>query len=328
MSARGARKYSRNRSGVRIVTRVRCAAPVGAGKGDKPLNLFPEPSLSDLMEEAGEIIAKAKERFRPVATFALFSGGDDSTAMLHLVRPYVDAVVHINTGIGIPETTQFARETCAAWGKPLIEMRTDPSEYRLIVFGDSSHPGLGHGFPGGMMHKVCYIRLKERRLREIQRDYSKKGERLLLLSGVRTNESKRRKINVANVKIAEPNKSLTRCAWANPIVGFTSANLMDYRENHGIPQSPVAALIHKSGECLCGAFAKKGELEEIEFWFPETGRYIRSLEVLAEKAGKPYCRWGWGFEKLKGVPAPGPLCQGCTLFDNLSEKGEPDAVAE
>lgn len=25
---------------------------------------------------------------------------------------------------------------------------------------------------------------------------------------------------------------------------------------------------HMSGECLCGAFAKPGELDEIRFWYP------------------------------------------------------------
>jgi hypothetical protein len=45
-----------------------------------------------------------------------------------------------------------------------------------------------------------------------------------------------------------------------------------------------------SGECLCGAFAKPGELKEIETWFPETGKRIRELERKVAAAGFP---WGW-----------------------------------
>src|SRR4051794_34146701 len=97
--------------------------------------LFERPDLKTLRAEAEETVAKAKERFKPVATFALFSGGNDSTAMIHLSRGWVDAAVHINTGIGIPETTEFVRRTCEAMNLPLIEMRTDPSVYRDIVLG-------------------------------------------------------------------------------------------------------------------------------------------------------------------------------------------------
>lgn len=287
--------------------------------------LFPQASLAELCEEAHEIIAKAKERFRPVATFALFSGGNDSTAMLHLVKQHVDAAVHIVTGIGIPETLDFARLVCRDWGLPLIEKHTPPKTYLNIVLGND-------GFPGPGSHSICYARLKSHRLQDLQRKYSKwGGENVLLVSGVRSLESKRRKINIDNKDIVAPTKflinrkgekyrnSLWRCAWANPIRTFSSRNLVDYREQNGIPMSPVAAVLHMSGECLCGCMAHEGELSEIEFWFPETGAYIRSLEREAERLGKPYCRWGWGHDKRAGVPAPGPLCAGCALFDAIKD---------
>ena len=43
---------------------------------------------------------------RPVKTFALFSGGHDSICSTHLAMEsgVADAVVHVNTGIGIPQT--------------------------------------------------------------------------------------------------------------------------------------------------------------------------------------------------------------------------------
>ena len=41
--------------------------------------LFPDITLDELEAMAIETILKAKERFKPVATFALFSGGNDSS---------------------------------------------------------------------------------------------------------------------------------------------------------------------------------------------------------------------------------------------------------
>ncbi len=40
-----------------------------------------------------------------------------------------------------------------------------------------------------------------------------------------------------------------------------------------------------SGECLCGAFAKKEELFDLELNFPETAAIIKDLQREAEAAG-------------------------------------------
>jgi hypothetical protein len=130
-------------------------------------------------------------------------------------------------------------------------------------------------------------------------------------------ESKRRMVGIGKHAIEAPRGRLSRCAWANPISGFTTLDLANYRQKHEIALSKPSALIHKSGECLCGAFAKPGELEELEYWFPKTGAYIRQMEKEAQKLGKKYCRWGWGHDRRSGVAAPGPLCQGCSLFPEM-----------
>jgi hypothetical protein len=90
---------------------------------------------------------------------------------------------------------------------------------------------------------------------------------------------------------------------------------MSYRQEMGLSQCDGAALIHKSGECLCGAYKPKAgsSLEEIAYWFPKTGEYIRSLEREARSMGKPYCEYGKPHLPKKQKPV-GPLCQGCELF--------------
>jgi hypothetical protein len=59
-------------------------------------------------------------------------------------------------------------------------------------------------------------------------------------------------------------------------------------------------MIHMSGECLCGAFAHQGELDEVGEWFPDVKVHIERLEaeVLAtDKHPEWKCRWGWGADK-------------------------------
>lgn len=288
-------------------------------------NFLPTPDVPGLIEESNEILAKAKERFKPKTTFALFSGGNDSTTMLRLVKDHVDAAVHIRTGIGIMDAgrtaTDHVQACCSDWKLPLIVLDTSPDVYRRMVLRPDKPDG---GFPG--RHDITYHLLKNRRLQELQRDYSGRGERLLLVSGVRKSESNRRSRGVASKAIDPPRGRLKRCAWVKPIIGFAQAHLLSLRENFKLPQCDGAAIIHKSGECLCASFPQPPDmLKEIEYWFPETGRYIRCLEREAEKAGKPYCKWGHGASQGKAKPV-GPLCQGCELFTNQTTNPSANAA--
>jgi hypothetical protein len=108
---------------------------------------------------------------------------------------------------------------------------------------------------------------------------------------------------------------LTLDHLANPLIDWTNEDCRLYAAEHEIPESPVAALLHKSGECNCGSFAAPGEREMLQAlwpdWFENT---IASLEREAEAAGIPACRWG----ERPGVPGfnPGALCTDCQLqFD-------------
>ena len=46
-----------------------------------------------------------------------------------------------------------------------------------------------------------------------------------------------------------------------------------------------------SGECLCGAFAKPGEIKQIETVSPPAAEQIHALEAKAKRAGV-HCVWG------------------------------------
>ncbi len=79
--------------------------------------------------------------------------------------------------------------------------------------------------------------------------------------------------------------------WVAPLLNWSHEDKHAYLDAHLLPRNPVVEKLCMSGECLCGAFARKGELDEIAFWYPETAARIRALEVRAAEAGVP-CRWG------------------------------------
>lgn len=261
----------------------------------------------------------------------LFSGGNDSTTLAHLFRDRATHAAHANTGIGIEQTRQFVRDTCKEWGLPLIEKYPPAGEgYRDLVLGEclaKAGPGKGtpvwtKGFPGPAAHWLMYQRLKERALRQVRNDLvtNPRKERVIFLAGRRAPESGRRSARFRSGQLVpvERNGSIV---WASPLISWTKLDLNAYRRRFpDVPRNEVADLLHMSGECLCGAFAKPGELDEIADWFPEVAQEIRDLEAEAEARDLPHCRWGWGGGKEKPSKS-GPLCSSCdarfqpSLFD-------------
>jgi len=234
----------------------------------------------------------------------LYSGGNDSTCLAHMFKHRADVAVHANTTIGIEETREFVRDTCKAWGLELREYFPPAgSTYKELI--------LDQGFPGPGHHWKMYQRLKERCLRQARRQIvmNPRKERVVFLAGRRRTESARR----ANVPELNREGSVV---WVSPLVNWTKTDLYTYRDWAGdVPTNRVSDLIHMSGECLCGAFAHKDELAEIEMFFPEVAAEIKQLEIEVRAAGLPekVCTWGWGRnEKLTAEDLKsGPLCSSC-----------------
>lgn len=264
--------------------------------------------VEGLIKQSHEIIDQAiDEHFvqtghQLAGTVILYSGGNDSTTMAHLFRNKADYAAHCNTGIGIEETRQFVRDTCAAWDLPLIEVHPPVSYEELVI--EQGLPGPGH-------HFKMYQRLKERGLRQVRRQLVKnpRRERVLFLAGRRRDESKRRMM----IPESEREGSVV---FASPLTHWTKEDLNTYRMMHpDIPRNRVSDLLHMSGECLCGSFAHRGELEEIRFWFPEVAAHIEAIEEKVRAAGHPEqrCKWGWGGDLGKDAKPSktGPLCTSC-----------------
>lgn len=251
----------------------------------EPDRLFPDRGLDEAIAVAEELVERALDQYRPVKTFLLFSGGNDSLALLESMHRYADAIVHMNTGCGIPEAHEFARTVAATYPIPFLEYRP-PVDYRTLVLTKWK------GLPGPGMHNIVYQRLKERCIEQLWREHrtGRRGERYVLLSGIRRAESPRRK----NRKEAIERKK-TR-VFVKPLFDWTNEETRAYRIDRGLPENPVAANLHMSGECLCGAMADqddaRGERAMIRFFYPEFDAWLSEIEAEAQERGLPYCEWG------------------------------------
>lgn len=270
--------------------------------------------LSSKVAQALDIIDGAI-REHPATThlFALFSGGHDSLCSSHVAaqHPAFTAAATINTTIGIEETRQFTRRTSAKYGWKLKEYRP-PVSYRDIV--------LKHGFPGPGGHAITYARLKERCIRALVRDHkTKRFDRIGLVTGVRLSESVRRMGHV------HPVQRDGAQLWLAPILHWNDDDKAEYMALHNLPRNPVVDTICMSGECLCGAFAKKEELFDLELNYPAAAALIHELQRDAEAAGV-HAKWGTRPPGGKRKPSMGGrLCSDCNqrnIFDYLNELDE------
>lgn len=240
------------------------------------------------MKSPEKILDDAIRDHQPGAIIGLFSGGHDSLTVTHWAATHLGSklttVVHIDTGIGVPETQQYVKDVCEQYGWPLEIYRAventyadgtpDPMVYEDIV--------LEHGFPGPSQHRIMYSKLKERQIRKVCRDYRGDGP-VMFISGVRRQESSRRMGTVKEVA------RFGNQVWVSPFIDKSALDLTDYIVENNLPRSPVKDTLHMSGECLCGAFAQKGELEEIRLWYPKVAERIDKIQA---KVCEKY-PWGW-----------------------------------
>lgn len=238
--------------------------------------------------------------------FALFSGGHDSLASTALAakEPDFTSAVHINTGIGIEETRQFVRDTCQRQGWPLIEMFPDAKTYEQLI--------LEKGFPGGpKSHNAMYYWLKQRQVRRLVREHKTGGRfgRVYLVTGIRRDESVRR----MGAGIAVPVRRTGAQVWVNPILDWTGKQVSDFIDSEGLQRNPVVDILHRSGECLCGALAHKAEIQMIDMFFPAAGARIHELERQAAAKGLP-CVWAARSKRtMNQILGNLELCNSCQL---------------
>ncbi len=248
--------------------------------------------LSQKMQAAVHRINAAIRLYNPLMVVGLFSGGHDSLTACYIasLADRFDGCLHINTGTGIAATRDFCFSTCDSQRWPIREFRAvdnttadgkpDPMDYADIV--------LKNGFPGPNAHRFFYIKLKERALRCFYRSAGATAERpVMFISGARSQESERR---MGNTKTEPFIDGVS--VWVNGIHDFSKLDTSAVITVAKLERNRVVDLIHRSGECNCGAYAQRGELQELSLWAETrpTYEYLMDLQARVVRAGFP---WGW-----------------------------------
>lgn len=281
---------------------------------ENSVHVTDQMSVEDAIRVAVQRVNNATVAFQPVYMSAGLSGGNDSLAATYIAslsRGFKSAF-HIDTGVGLRATEEFVVEVAGKMGWPLevyaalenkrADGTPDPQDYFKLV--------KERGFPGPAHHFKMYQRLKQRQIERWCRAHKKWRSRevLMLVSGRRSQESARRGRTVVGDVEGEG-----RIVWANPLHDFSKLDCRRILDHAGIPESPVYKFIHKSGECLCGAFGSPEELQETKLFFPDDPTVVRL--VAADKEERETRGWGWGQRPVKAckIKGSGPMCSKCDM---------------
>lgn len=260
------------------------------------------------MESSARIIKQAMAEIRPDYIVSMVSGGRDSAAS-HAVAVYlgikIDLIIHGNTRCGIPQTTQFVTDHYGHGAAELVIADAGTAYEDYVIRKGFFGRGVG-------AHRFSYQSLKATPFRKVisrvirQR---KRGVKIMLLNGARSDESANR---TANLKVTRSDPAAPGNVWVNIIHDWTQADRDAFLDSHQVKINPVAVQLCRSGECMCGTMQTLAERREASAIYPEWGRWLDALE--SEVIQKHGFGWGAGFPAKpdhRQIDLFQPMCVGC-----------------
>jgi phosphoadenosine phosphosulfate reductase len=172
------------------------------------------------MRSGEKILSSALVKFAPKIAIA-WSGGKDSTAMLHMIRSLNQGkvpipVFFIDTGLHFPETLEFVRKLEQEWDLNLVRV-DDKSTLRQYNATKSK-----------LKKKELASMMKLRSIKKAVRRFKWRA----LVVGIRWDEHEAR----ASEAYFSVRKKHTRI---HPLLHFSEQDIWEYLKVHGIPHHPL-----------------------------------------------------------------------------------------
>lgn len=273
-----------------------------------------------------ELARKVKLDFNPWAVLVGFTAGADSNIALKLASMFfpVTAVFTCNTTIASLDTLSSCESAARNYGHNYI-CRCPP--YNGLAECNDTYEQLikRHGFPGQTKtaHNWMYWYLKDHTVSRIVSSYRRRVRNrvVVIISGARQDESIRRMGTTQDITV----KGST--VWVNLCNRWTASECHAFEAEYNLSsyRSHCSRTIGISGECWCGAFAPKGQLNELRFAAPDV--YEKLSRLRSWLIANTQFNWDWDEgppKKRDMLKPPSPtfspnalMCSTCINNSNL-----------
>lgn len=265
----------------------------------------PSPDMARAISSSIRLMESAIANYQPTHIVAMVSGGRDSAAAYAIAEEMglpVDLILHGNTRTGIPDTTQFVTDYYGNRRQDFALADAGNAYERYVM-------RKGFFGKGRSAHNYSYRILKADPFRAaISRliRHGKRGIRVMLLNGARASESENRRINLPRTRMDKGNM------WVNICHDWTNGARDAYLASRDVPINPVANVLCRSGECMCGTMQTNGDRIEAAAFYPSWGNWLNDLEATVKaKHG-----FGWGdtgpeYKDPRQDDLFQPMCAGC-----------------
>ena len=208
------------------------------------------------------------------AIYVMFSGGRDSLVSLDLVLKALDnkmvQALFIDTGIGTPGLKEYVIEISKYYNVKLNIVRPEYDFFDLAV---------KKGFPM-IKYRWCKDYLKIRPLKRFIESIKEKTNKILLITGVRADESwfksKAFKIYdhpILNVKVYAP------------IFEWSSKDVRKYIEAYNLRENPLYQTYGKAYDCWCTVFKSPADFALLAINHPDFFQMFADAEAKLKSGG-------------------------------------------
>jgi 3'-phosphoadenosine 5'-phosphosulfate sulfotransferase (PAPS reductase)/FAD synthetase len=219
--------------------------------------------LADKVARSQALIGEALAKGRAAV---LWSGGKDSTVLLHLVRQAQPGVlvVYNDTGVEYPETRRFVRETAEAWRLNLHVAKPQPGVSFWWAIEKYGYPLLGKGVRRtGPQRHIFHASVRTRKAAEVAAlssyccDWLKERPTARLIRGLGvevqilgTMVSESRQRWFAWVDYGELHFGKEARTWrATPLFFWRDEDIWEYHREFGLPHCRLYDMGHKRNGC-------------------------------------------------------------------------------
>lgn len=287
-------------------------------------------NLQECLKDSLAIYDRAVAQYSPKYTCVMFSGGDDSLTALYVASVLgikIDFILHGNTGTGLRKTTEFVRSTAQKFSATYIEA-TAGSAYEDYVrrkgffgTGRDAHTFSYHVLKRGPIQAAISKNIR----------HGRKSINVLLLNGIRLEESENRMDNFAGKEI-RPDVGVKSNIWVNIIQNWSKKECLTFLQDLDVERNPVSVKLGRSGECMCGTMQNMADRVKASEFDAEWGQWLNDLERDVVKKFP----WRWGSNAMSAKRRKDmseshilfdsednfmPMCVGCkSKFNNREQE--------